>query len=211
MQDTNIIFPEQRNFTAGAFRVLPKIQQLSLLSSCPSTDHSPTLCHPSHFCQMKSFYVAIALCVLMVASAQNKFNAFKNYRNEKVKPPHYGSREVIRHPIHEYLSEPQKRMMKHRKSSSHHPDAVYKENWSGFDKPNRKLTGIISHDNLPQQQDIEIDSSDYLRWLCLILVGGSVGWTFYMLIHRQTTSPKTGSNPNFPTSEDIEAACVPEI
>lgn len=157
-------------------------------------------------------YFTVTLSVLAMVSAQNKFNAFKSYRHEKVKPPHYATREVIRHPIHEYLSEPQKRMMKHRNSNAHHPDAVYKENWSGFDKPNRKLADSNSHNNhLPQQQDIDIDNSDYLRWLCLISVAGSVGWMFYMLLHRQATSPKRSETPPFPTAEDVEAACVPEI
>lgn len=162
---------------------------------------------------MKSFHVLLVLCALMLALAQNKFNAFKSYRHEKVKPPHYGTKEVIRHPIHEYLSEPQKRMMKHRKSAVHHPDAVYKEGWSGFDKPNRKLAGIIQRETFPRHQDIEVDNSDYLRWLCLILVGGSVCWTLYVLVHRQATSPKINNNntSQCPSVDDIEAACVPDL
>lgn len=159
---------------------------------------------------MKLLVIVVLLSVILMISAQNKFNAFKSYRNEKVKPPHYGTQEVIRHPIHEYLSEPQKRMMKHRKSNSHHPDAVYKDTWSGFGKPNRKLAGIIANNNLPQHQDTELESSEYLRWLCLVFVCGSVGWTVYLFMHRQYASPK-GRNHTIPTTEDMEAACVPEI
>lgn len=135
-------------------------------------------------------FVAIFLLVFVLAltSGENRFNAFKSYKNERIKPPHYAKKEVNRHPIHEYLSDNQLRMMKHRKSKNHHPDAVYKESWSGFDKDSRRKLDTLSEENTIEGQSI-LDS-EYLRWLCLAFVCGSVAWLVYLLYNRQYANRK---------------------
>lgn len=136
--------------------------------------------------------VVIALAVLIaVTNAQSRFNPFKSYKDERIKPPHYAKKEVNHHPIHEYLSGNQLRMMKHRKSNKHHPDASYKENWSGFDKERRKLEGpLMETDGVEEQASIL--SPEYLRWLCFALVGCSAGWIVYLFVNRQYTTRKIG-------------------
>lgn len=134
--------------------------------------------------------VAIVLAVLSVlTNAQTRFNPFKSYKDERIKPPHYAKKEVNRHPIDEYLSGNQLRMMKHRKSNKYHPDASYKENWSGFDKERRRLVGpLMETDGADEQPNIL--SPDYLRWLCFALVGCSAGWIVYLFVNRQYTTRK---------------------
>lgn len=148
----------------------------------------------------------IILCIAILlgsAAAQNKFNAFKSYKNEKVKPPHYGTKLKNSHPINEYLNGDQVRMMKHRKSQSHHADAVYKETWSGFDKPSRKLnTQIVGEKS---EMNVQLTTSDYLKMLCLVSVVGSVAWVCYMLVHRQKSVKKSAADMKVGAG-DIETA-----
>jgi hypothetical protein len=125
----------------------------------------------------------------VLAQSQVRFNAFKSYKDERIKPPHYAKKEVNRHPINEYLTGNQLRMMKHRNSERHHPDAVYKENWSGFDKDRRKLRDALLETEVAQSQP-SIFNSEYLRWLCFILVGSSVGWIAYLFASRQYADRK---------------------
>ena len=151
----------------------------------------------------------VVFCIALLlgtAAAQNKFNAFKSYRNEKVKPPHYGAKLKNNHPIDEYLNGDQVRMMKHRKSQSHHPDAVYKETWSGFDKPSRKLNAQIVEEK--SETSVKLTTSDYLKLLCLVSIVGSVAWVCYMLVHRQHSVRKSASNTKVMSanSGDIEMA-----
>jgi len=153
--------------------------------------------------------VAILCLVLLAgtANAQNKFNAFKSYKNAKVKPPHYGTKIKNNHPINEYLNEDQSRMMKHRKSQNHHPDAVYKETWSGFDKPGRRLKEQVVDESA--EGKFVFSLSDYLRWLLLMSVVGSVAWVCYMLVHRQHSVRKSASNVKVgQDGGDIETVAV---
>ena len=129
------------------------------------------------------FVILILGILIAVVCAQKQFNAFKSYRHAKVKPPHYAKKEVRNHPIYEYLSENQERMMNHRQNKKDHKDATFKHNWTGFDKDRRKL------ENIPNDtSNIEVDSTssfDYLRWLCLISVISSVCWIIYLFTSRR--------------------------
>ncbi len=152
----------------------------------------------------------LIICVIILtrtSEAQNKFNHFKSYKDSKVKPPHYGMKVKNSHPIHEYLNEDQKRMMKHRKSDVHHPDAVYKETWSGFDKSTRRLRIESVIDENTEKPRV-MSSSDYLKSICLLLVVGSVAWICYMLIHRQNSARKSVSSVKSSSGAVIEAVNV---
>jgi hypothetical protein len=73
-------------------------------------------------------------------------------------------------------------MMKHRTSGRHHPDATYKENWSGFDK-DRRLEEILTS---PESEEGSSSfNSAYAVALCLVLMLGSVAWIAYMYFNRQ--------------------------
>ncbi|RYG93935.1 hypothetical protein EON65_58215 [archaeon] len=63
-----------------------------------------------HLC----FLVALLVLNVFLASGQ-KFNAFKSYKNARVKPRNYGSVERRDHDIGEYLTVEQIRMMRKRK------------------------------------------------------------------------------------------------
>jgi hypothetical protein len=134
---------------------------------------------------MNQYIILLVLLCAVLASltdAQARFNAFKSYRNEKIKPPHYAKKEITRHPIHEYLSDNQVRMMKHRKSERHHPDATYKETWSGFDK-DRRLEEILTSPE--SEESSPTFNSAYAVALCLVFMLGSVAWVAYIFFNRQ--------------------------
>jgi hypothetical protein len=65
---------------------------------------------------------------------QAKFNRFRSYQNEKVKPSMYSKRSR-HHDVSEYLSPNQKYMVSHQKKDS--PDVMFRSGWSGFDKTGR--------------------------------------------------------------------------
>jgi len=62
---------------------------------------------------------------------QNKFNRFRSYQNERVKPPGYSSSNS-RHAVSEYLSPVQKYMVSNQRRDV--PSNMYDSNWSGFNK-----------------------------------------------------------------------------
>ncbi len=67
---------------------------------------------------MLSFYtLLIVCCILWVSSNGQKFNAFKSYKDAKIKPKHYGRTEQRSHPIEEYLSDNQIKMLRSRRGA----------------------------------------------------------------------------------------------
>ena len=148
-------------------------------------------------------YIWILICGGLEVHAQSDFNAFKSYKDAAVKPPHYGKKLKIMHPAHEYLSENQLRMMTHRKSKNHHPDAVYKETWTGFDKANRKLEELLQSNAVETE---EIPTGEYLRWGCFVVVLCSVGWMCYLLVHRFQHSRHThhANSVKYSLEKDLE-------
>mmetsp|Transcript_35627 Transcript_35627/g.70840 ORF Transcript_35627/g.70840 Transcript_35627/m.70840 type:complete len:160 (+) Transcript_35627:114-593(+) len=132
----------------------------------------------------------ILLALLSMATlgiGQRQFNSFKSYKDAKIKPPHYSKIIKRNHPMNEYLSESQLRMMKHRTSQRHHPDSTFKENWTGFDKNRRKLDGTLSPDDAFVEGSL---NSAVLMWSSMMFVLGSLCWTVFLLLDRQRTEKK---------------------
>lgn len=157
-------------------------------------------------------FLCIVLSLLYVNSAQ-EFNAFKSYKNAKQRPPHYAIKEKKRHPIHEYLSKEQIRMMRHRESTQNHPDATYKESWRGFDSPkyrNRKLEAKNDgYESTDSTLGGGMAGDYYLRWLCLAFVLGGIVWLCYFLYHRcvhLNNSSSLGTKSSAELLHDIELA-----
>ena len=68
-----------------------------------------------------------------------KFNIFKSYEKEKIKPPQYGKKNLRHHDIKEYLDPKQLIMYKKRYSSNNNLESsdLFDSNWSGFEKRNQ--------------------------------------------------------------------------
>jgi hypothetical protein len=128
------------------------------------------------------FLLLVTSITIVLCQNPDEFNAFKSYRSEKIKPPQYGRKEKRNHPIHEYLSGPQKKMLKHRTGRIAHPDAVFRKDWSGFDKGRRFLLMEV----IGTKEDPPVSNFEYIRWVLLSAVVLSVGWLFYLLVQRQT-------------------------
>mmetsp|Transcript_31785 Transcript_31785/g.53617 ORF Transcript_31785/g.53617 Transcript_31785/m.53617 type:complete len:180 (+) Transcript_31785:63-602(+) len=138
---------------------------------------------------------------LLIANVGNtqEFNAFKSYKEAKVKPPHYGKLEKRSHPMEEYLTGPQMRMMKHRKSRKKHRDSVlYHEKWSGFhvDSTDKRLLQQEEKEehiiNNFHPVNVQIET-EFMRWSCLVFVIASFGWMIYMFLHRYYHSRATAT------------------
>lgn len=85
---------------------------------------------------MTPFYtfclILLISCLLTNVVEGQKFNAFKSYKDAKIKPKHYGREEQRTHPIEEYLTSNQMKMMRARKGGDT-ADNSFDNNWSGFD------------------------------------------------------------------------------
>jgi hypothetical protein len=106
-----------------------------------------------------------------------QFNAFKSYKDSNVKPPHYGTTRKSSHPEGEYLSTPQKRMSKHRKSRGNlKGGVVYKEGWTGnHNSPDysRKLLSDVSGGSGASGGE-GLDLVQWIPWICVFIVFGGL-------------------------------------
>lgn len=69
------------------------------------------------------------LCILAYSAAQN-FNAFKDYKDAKVKPKQYAAKNTD-HDIEEYLTPLQQKMLRAR-TGKDTSDVMFDNKWSGF-------------------------------------------------------------------------------
>lgn len=85
------------------------------------------------------FYALLLLCVVLATS--QTFNAFKSYKDAKVKPKNYGMQIQTYHPTEEYLDETQMKMLSMRNSKNIPAGAALTDNWSGFKQYQQSDTG----------------------------------------------------------------------
>ena len=78
-----------------------------------------------------TLFLLLSILVLFNLVHSQKFNAFKSYKDAKVKPRHYGKGDQRTHPIEEYLTDNQMKMMRARKGGDTE-DNSFDNNWSGF-------------------------------------------------------------------------------
>ena len=133
----------------------------------------------------KTYFIFLIFCLLLhCTKSQSEYNLFKSYKDADIKPHHYGKNLRRQHPIEEYLTGNQIRMMKHRKSKSIHSDAKFKSNWSGIqNKDNRKLNELVN--DVKELTMMKNNLSSYsIRCMWLFIIFCSIGWLCYILYNR---------------------------
>jgi hypothetical protein len=135
-----------------------------------------------------AFALAICLCVVQA----QQFNAFKSYKESGVKPPHYGTTVKRSHPEEEYLSIPQKRAMRHRKSKGNLKGGVtYTDTW----------TGNHNSPNYSRKLYTETEGLGFVQW-CLFAVVGSL--LFALSLVRERHQSKALSAKEIAPANGIE-------
>jgi hypothetical protein len=82
----------------------------------------------------------LILVLLTISNKSNvlsqKFNTFRSYEKEKIKPPQYGKKNLRHYDVKEYLDQKQLLMYKKRYSSNNDLESsdLFDSNWSGFEK-----------------------------------------------------------------------------
>lgn len=135
------------------------------------------------------FSIIILLGLLLITiNSQSDYNLFKSYKDSTNKPHHYGKKLRNEHPVEEYLTANQIRMMKHRKGKVTHKDAKFKSNWSGIteNKNIRKLDEIV---HAVKELTVMNNNISYysIRWMWLFIIFCSIGWLCYILLNRYQT------------------------